>query len=633
MIIGEMREWLNRAASKAARPVRVSQVRILLSPPIFSMLRLPKNNFVFLETNRFDKHNSRSYLFSDPIKIVSIYKLEELRDAFLEIEDFISRGYYAAGFISYEAGFAFEDNLKDLNIGSGFPLLWFGIYKKPHTFTHKEKTDLLPRATSTYNIRNLRPNISRKKYIQDIQKIKNFIRKGDTYQVNYTFKYKFDFRGSLLGFYEDLKAKQSVSYSALIKTQDHSILSFSPELFFRKNRDSIEVRPMKGTLDRGRNIEEDRHNTEMLEKSLKNRSENVMIVDLLRNDLGRISRAGSVKTKKLFEVEQYETLLQMISVVKSRLKEKVSLYDLFKAIFPSGSVTGAPKINTMKIIDSLEKEPRRIYTGSIGFLTPSGDAVFNVAIRTALIDNKTKKGEMGIGSGIIIDSDAAKEFEECKLKANFITQKKKDFKLIETMLYQRAKGYFLLRLHLERLKSSAEYFNFKFNKECIIKKLKKLEKKLSNGSDYTIRVLLDRSGNIEARFSKIDGNIQSKVKFSNKRVSSKNPFLYHKSTNRGLYNKEHAKWKRRGYFDIIFRNEKNQVTEGAISNIIIKKGRFYYTPPVECGLLNGVYRKSLLRNEDFPSLKEKVLYKKDIYAASKIYMVNSVRGMIECKLI
>jgi len=592
------------------------------------MLKLPKNNFVFLETNKFDKNNHRSYLFSNPIKIVAIYKLENIKNAFLEIEDFISKGYYAAGFISYEAGVFFEESLKGLAIDSNFPLLWFGIYKKPSIFIHKDKLGLTKQRL-THQIRNLRANISKDKYTKDIRHIKDFIKNGDTYQVNYTFKYKFDFKGSLLGFYEDLKAKQSVSYSALIKTQGHSILSFSPELFFRKSRDKIEVRPMKGTLDRGRDIEEDRHNTEALEKSLKNRSENVMIVDLLRNDLGRISKAGSVKTKRLFEVEKYETLLQMISVVKSRLKKNISLYDLFKAIFPSGSVTGAPKISTMKIINSLENEPRRIYTGSIGFFTPSGDAVFNVAIRTALIDNKTKKGEMGIGSGIVIDSDATKEFEECKLKANFITQKKKDFKLIETMLWQRKKGYFLLGLHLERLKASAEYFNFRFNKKAI---LRSLEKRFNNSSDYKVRLLLGKSGDIDVSFSRINGSAQSKVRFSNKKVSSKSPYLYHKSTNRDLYNEEHAKCKSRGYFDIIFRNEKNQITEGAISNIVIKKGRFYYTPPIECGLLNGVYRRTLLENRKFP-LKKKVLYKKDIYAADKLYMVNSVRGMVECEII
>jgi len=275
------------------------------------MLKLPKNNFVFLETNKFDKNNHRSYLFSNPIKIVAIYKLENIKNAFLEIEDFISKGYYAAGFISYEAGVFFEESLKGLAIDSNFPLLWFGIYKKPSIFIHKDKLGLTKQRL-THQIRNLRANIPKDRYTKDIRHIKNFIKNGDTYQVNYTFKYKFDFMGSLLGFYEDLRAKQSVSYSALIKTQGHSILSFSPELFFRKSRDKIEVRPMKGTLDRGRDIEEDRHNTEALEKSLKNRSENVMIVDLLRNDLGRISKAGSVKTKRLFEVEKYESLLQMI---------------------------------------------------------------------------------------------------------------------------------------------------------------------------------------------------------------------------------------------------------------------------------------------------------------------------------
>ncbi|MFC1620740.1 aminodeoxychorismate synthase component I [Candidatus Omnitrophota bacterium] len=597
------------------------------------MLKFPKDNFVFLETNKFDKHNSRSYLFSDPIKVVSIYKLEDVKGAFLEIEDLISRGYYAAGFISYEAGFSFEDNLKSLDMDSGFPLMWFGIYKKPHIVTHKEKIDLLPRATAMYNIRNLRPNISRKKYVEDIKKIKGLIRKGQTYQVNYTFKYKFDFTGSPYRLYEELKAKQSVSYSALMKTQKYSMLSLSPELFFRKNKDRIEVKPMKGTFDRGRNIEEDRLNIKSLKKSLKNRSENVMIVDLLRNDLGRISKAGSVKTKKLFEVEQYETLLQMISVVKSRLKKDVSLYDLFKAIFPSGSVTGAPKINTMKIIDSLEKEPRRIYTGSIGFFTPSRDAVFNVAIRTALIDNKAKKGEMGIGSGIVIDSDAAKEFEECKLKANFITQQKNDFKLIETILWQNKKGYFLLKEHMERFLSSASYFNFKFDRKYAIEVLNSLKRQFNNGSDYRVRLLFDRSGRIESNFSRLNKDFEiQKTRFSNKKVSSGDLFLYHKTTKRDFYDNEYKKWKNKGYFDIIFTNEKKQVTEGAISNIIIKKGKFYYTPPLKCGLLNGVYRKALLRNKNFP-LKEKVLYKKDIYAADKCYMVNSVRGMVECKVI
>ena len=597
-----------------------------------SMFKFPKDNFVFLETNRFDGDNLHSYLFSNPIAVISCHKLEDVRAAFLELESHISRGYYAAGFISYEAGLSFEETLTGIKIDRGFPFLWFGVYKKPTIFTHKEKLDLFEHKHRPYAIKNLHSNVSKDKYVRDIKKIKDFIKKGETYQVNYTFKYKFDFSGSIYRFYKDLKAKQSVSYSALIKTASYSILSLSPELFFRKHKDHIEVRPMKGTLDRGRDLREDMRNMDRLNQSLKNRSENVMIVDLLRNDLGRISRAGTVRTKKLFEVERYETLLQMISVVKSKLKKDISLYDLFKAIFPSGSVTGAPKISTMKIINSLEGEPRRVYTGSVGFFAPDGKSVFNVAIRTALIDNKTKKGEMGIGSGIVIDSDADREFEECYLKANFITKNRRDFKLIETMLWKPDKGYFLLKPHLERIKSSAEYFNFRFDGKYIERQLRRLGRGFKNDQDYRIRLLLDRRGEAEIGFSRINGSSEvAKVRFSDKRVFSKDLFLYHKTTNRDLYTNEHKKWSRKGYFDVIFSNEKNQITEGSISNIIVKKGRFYYTPPVACGLLDGVFRKSLFKKRDFP-IKEKVLYRKDISGADEVYVVNSVCGIRRVEL-
>ncbi|MFC1624413.1 aminodeoxychorismate synthase component I [Candidatus Omnitrophota bacterium] len=597
------------------------------------MLNLPKDNFVFLETNRFDRDNHRSFLFCNPIRVISCYKPDRIKDSFLELEDFVSRGFHAAGFISYEAGYVFEDSFKGYkDAGSNFPLIWFGIYKDPVTLRHREKIDIFRHKDMPYSIEDLRANISRSRYVYNIKRIKDLIRRGDTYQVNYTFKYRFGFCGSPFSFYEDLKAKQSVSYSAFIKTPEHSILSLSPELFFRKDKHHMEVRPMKGTIDRGRDSEEDRRNMKTLEESLKNRSENVMIVDLLRNDLGRVSRSGSVKTKKLFTVEQYETLLQMISIVKSSLKKEVALYDLFKAIFPSGSVTGAPKINTMKIINSLEKRPRHIYTGGIGFFAPKGKAVFNVAIRTVLIDHKTKKGEMGVGSGIVYDSDPYKEFEECKLKANFITQKRKFFGLIETILWRPGKGYFLLRHHLGRLALSARYFDFKFDKKLIIRKLKSLERSFENDSDYKVRLLLHKDGRLESDFTTLDKKMRSaKVRFSDKRTSSRDMFLYHKTTNRNLYDQEYEKWQKKGYFDIIFTNEKDQVTEGAISNIIIKKNRSYYTPPLECGLLNGVFRRHLLEKRTFP-IREKILYIGDIRKADEIYMINSVRGMVKVAL-
>ncbi len=593
------------------------------------MPTLPKKNFVLLETNRFDKDNHRSFLFSNPAKIISCGKLSDVKNALCEIEDYVSKGYYAAGFISYEAGFSFEESLEGLKVDPDFPLLWFGIYKRPRMIDHKEKMTLLRHGKTPYSIENLRPNISKKKYITDIEKIKDFIRRGETYQVNYTFRYRFDFKGSAHSLYEELKKKQSVSYSSLIKTDRFSIVSLSPELFFRKHKDRIEVKPMKGTIDRGKDLDGDREHVEELGHSLKNRSENLMIVDLLRNDLGRISRPGTVATKKLFEVERYETLFQMISIVKAVLKKRVSIYDLLKAIFPSGSVTGAPKISTMKIINSLERELRRVYTGSIGFFSPEGDAVFNVAIRTVLIDNKRGTGEMGIGSGIVYDSDPDKEFDECRLKADFITSKVKDLRLIETILWRPKDGYFFLRAHLKRISLSAEYFNFKFDKICAAKALRDMEKRFSKNSNYRVRLLLDRNGKMELTFSSVSKNKKpERIRFSSKKVCSNDTFLYHKTTNRNLYNEECKRWNEKGYFDIIFTNEKNQITEGTISNIIIKKGRFYYTPPVNCGLLDGVYRRSLLVKKGFP-LIEKVLYKKDLCKADRIYMVNSVRGMVK----
>ena len=390
---------------------------------------------------------------------------------------------------------------------------------------------------------------------------------------------------------------------------------------------------MKGTLERGIDLKEDRRNMKILEGSLKNRSENVMIVDLLRNDLGRVSEHGTVRTRKLFQVEKYETLLQMISIVTSRLRKDVGLYDLFKAIFPSGSVTGAPKISTMRIINVLEKEPRDVYTGAIGFFAPDGEAVFNVVIRTIVVDSKAEKAEMGVGSGIVYDSDPDKEFEECKLKTNFLTQAREDFRLIETVLWRRGKGYYLLSRHLKRLYSSADYFGFKYERKRLEKELKKLEKKFKGHYHYRVKVLLNRYGRIKSCFSRIPGSYDKveRVRFSSKKVSSKEIFFYHKTTRRNLYDEELKKWRKRDYFDIIFTNEKNQITEGSISNIIIKKGRSYYTPPVTCGLLNGVYRGYLLESRKI-SLKEKVLRKSDVRGADEIYMVNSVRGMVKVVL-
>ncbi len=392
------------------------------------------------------------------------------------------------------------------------------------------------------------------------------------------------------------------------------------------------ARPMKGTIRRGRDLREDSEIKRQLENCLKNRSENVMIVDLLRNDLGRISATGSVRVPKLFNVERYETLFQMTSDIESRLKRRYSDFDIFSHIFPSGSVTGAPKIKTMEIVRELEKEPRNVYTGSIGFFSPKGCSAFNVAIRTLLIDSKKKIGEMGVGSGIIYDSGPKQEFAECRLKANFLVKKLEHFQLIETMLWRPNKVYMLLNEHLKRLENSARYFGFVYKRQDILTALRRLSMRLRQNT-YRVRLLLYKDGRIKLEASLLESQRprEAKVCLSTKRTQIHNPFLYHKTTNRKIYDQEYKRCRRLGFYDVIFTNEKGEITEGAISNIFIRKNGTLFTPPKACGLLDGVYRRYLINSKRY-KVKERILFKKDLLCADEIYLSNSVRGLVRVRL-
>ncbi len=595
-------------------------------------MRFPvkQKTFVFLETVRKDILNQSSYLFVSPIDIITSHNLDKIKDVFAKLESYLNQGYYAAGFFSYEMGYGFENLYQTKKKNYKFPLIWLGIFKERIVLPPPLMGEEIDggEGLGNYRIKNLRLNVSKKEYLDSIGKIKKFIRAGETYQVNYTMKYKFDFSGSPYKFYQRLRNNQSVSYSAFIKADDFKILSFSPELFFRKKGDEILVKPMKGTMERGKNIKEDRIKRNKLKFDLKNNAENIMIVDLLRNDLGMVSATGTVKVPALFTVEKYETLFQMTSTVKSRLRKNLSLYELFSAIFPSGSVTGAPKIRTMQIIEELEKEERKVYTGAVGFFTPEKEAVFNVAIRTLLLEGK--KAEMGIGSGIVQDSDAVSEYEECKLKGEFLVNHRPEFQLIETMLWSKKTGFFLLQEHLKRLKESAIYFNFHYDGKQIKNVLSETRKRLNPGFFYKIRMLFDKSGAVSLAHQKLASSINRTatlklIALSKHRTSSKDIFLRHKTTHRKLYEQEYKKYKKLGFYDVLFRNEKGEITEGSISNILIKKGKFYWTPPLNCGLLNGVYRRYLLSKK--PNFREKVLTLDDLKNADKIYLVNSVRRM------
>lgn len=592
-----------------------------------------KTKYVFLYDNRKDKETSKSYLFIDPIEVISCNNARDLKRCFLKLESYLSKGYYAAGFLSYEAGIFFEDVLaRDIDSKNNFPLFWFGIYRKPIIYESSKIKDDFEQRAGRYTISHGRFNIGLKEYSRNILKIKRYIKEGQTYQINYTIKYKFLLRGSINSLFRELCQKQHVHYAALIDAGSFRILSLSPELFLKRDKNKAVLKPMKGTLDRGFNLRDDNDKSEELKSSLKNRAENIMIVDLIRNDIGRVSLGGGVYTKSIFDVEKYDTLFQMTSTVSASLKKDITWYELFKNIFPPGSVTGAPKIRTMQIIGSLEKEPRHIYTGSIGFMSPDKRGAFNVAIRTILLDKKTRQAQMGIGSGIVWDSDVRKEYEECKLKSKFLTDRYCVFQLIETMLWQYPKGFPLLAYHLNRLRQSAAYFGFSFDKKEIIKKLNKEANLFNKFHKYRIRLLLSKDGKIRIETKILPkSNGLKMIAFSSKKTNSGVCFLFHKTTRRKLYNEEYEKYNRKGFFDVIFTNEKNQITEGAISNIFIKKNGIFYTPPVSCGLLGGTFRNYLIKTKKIPII-EKILYKDDIIKADRVYLTNAVRGMVEAKL-
>ena len=440
--------------------------------------------------------------------------------------------------------------------------------------------------------------------------------------MNLTDKYTFDFAGSPVSAFASLREKQKVGYGAYLDIGGQHILSFSPELFFKIDRGIITTRPMKGTVRRGKTIEEDAELARWLQQDKKNRSENLMIVDLLRNDVGRISDIGSVRVRDMFSVEKYETLHQMTSTVEGTLRSGLSYYDIFRSIFPSGSVTGAPKIRTMQIIREIEEEPRGVYTGAIGFFAPNGTAAFNVPIRTLVIDGS--RGEMGVGSGIVFDSDPAAEYEECMLKAQFLTEQRISFQLIESILWN---GEFrFLEYHLDRLRSSAEYFEFPFDAEHILQALASYQTRLSSGSSYKVRLLLNADGTTSLESQKLRNiPVPPTVTISTTRTSSTDRFFYHKTTLRHLYDNEFSASSGNGHADILFCNERDEVTEGAIHNVFVEKDGKLFTPPLTCGLLPGVFRRHLLETLDNAS--ERIISRKDLIEADAVYICNAVRGL------
>ena len=548
--------------------------------------------------------------FDSPVEVIEARSLEEIERAFSRIEKLSSRGKYALGYVEYEAWRLFYSR-PPLPCSDDSPLLYFEV------FDSFEKFD--PQASSENIPATLVPLVSEREYFDVFEKIRTALRSGETYEVNYSYPSYLEIPpiddGALFGHF---LSRQNAAYCAYIKNPYLTVLSYSPELFFEIEKTRIRVKPMKGTAARSPDAVEDAKLAKWLAADEKNRAENLMIVDLMRNDLSRIAAKNSVAVEKMFEVETLSRVHQMTSTISAELRGGTGLFDVFKNIFPCGSVTGAPKLSTMRIIESLERGRRGVYCGAICFVSPE-KTVCSVPIRIL----ERRGGADGkfffrSGSAVVWDSTAAGEWRETLDKASFING---DFSLIETFSVEHGVPKYVCE-HLQRMQKSAETLGFSFDETAA-------RAALSDAAcgDGILRLELSRGGRFSTSTRPLSESKTARVEISETRVDSRNIFLRHKTTKRDWYTAATRKIAAGEVYDVIFQNERGEITEGSRSNIIVEKDGKFYTPPAECGLLEGVGRRVLS-----DKLTEKILYPSDLYSADAIYSLNSVRGLKKVNL-
>ncbi len=580
----------------------------------------PQNNEFLVKVNK------NNWLYFDKLQeIIVAHTIDQIIPSLLKVEQLTTKGSYSAGFISYEAAPAFDNSLhcNDKNI---FPLLWFGIYEQP---THITTSQLLKLQEENKRLVKWDLNCDFKQYEHKIKTIKQRIAEGQTYQVNYTTRLHCDNTNiTPYDFFLNQIAPLDSEYSAFWQSEEFALASGSPELFFEKKGHVLKSKPMKGTRPRGLYPEDDKTQEISLRDSQKDRAENVMIVDMIRNDMGKVGSDKPITTE-LFALEKYSTVWQMTSTVETTTL--ASLPEIFSALFPCASITGAPKVQTMKIIKELEDEPRGVYTGCIGYITPQQDARFNVAIRTATFNKENKTALYGVGGGIVWDSKAKDEYAECKTKAAILNRNEQnDFQLLETMLYEPNNGIFLLEEHLRRLASSCKYFNFPYDQKAIMSELKQL----SSTTRLRLRLLFNSDGTWTLEKNKFpkQNPIKPKkwlLKLAHEPINSTNILLYHKTTARDIYNQARADHIDK-VDDVVLYNENNEVTEATIANIVILHNGKYYTPQQKSGLLNGTFRTHLIERGE---IEERTITVEELKGSKKIWLINSVRKWIPAKLL
>jgi len=567
--------------------------------------------------------NGQSLLFAEPREILVAHTADEARAALARLAAAPGKGLWAAGYFAYELGLLFEERLlAHLPERSDTPLLWFGLYDAPRPFdpetlnsaTHGVATDLVPETSFA-------------SYASAFDRVKTYIEAGDTYQVNLTLKARFRLSGDPLGLYRRLAQSQKTAYGAYIHAGDHFVLSRSPELFVSSAGKKISARPMKGTIKRAPLAAADAAARVALAADQKNRAENLMIVDLLRNDFSRIAEVGSVKVTDLFTVETFPTLHTMTSGITAQRRADVGFAEVMENLFPCGSITGAPKLRAMEIIHEVEAGPRGLYTGSIGYLAPNGDFAFNVAIRTAVI-KADGSGEIGIGGGVVADSDAASEYQEALLKLRFLSDPTPPVTLIETLKWTPEEGFWLLGRHLARLLASAAYFGLAVDGAEATMLL--LEESKAWTGPMRVRLTLSETG-MEITAVPLPKNPE-KFRFiiAPETLDSTSVWLAHKTTNRAFYDAPRiAAHEAFGVDEVVFTNERGELTEGSITNLFVERGSRLLTPALSSGLLPGTLRAELLESG---RAEEAILTLADLAAAEAIWLGNSVRGLIRAEL-
>ena len=558
--------------------------------------------------------------FGRPLTMIRAGGPDDVPDAFRAVEAALAAGHHVAGWMSYELGYALEPHLAPLQWPvRELPLLWFGVFDAPDRIGRDELE-----ASGRAYAGPLRHEWDGKAYRSRFDRVHDYIEAGDIYQANLSFRSRFAFAGDPLALYLQLRDRAAAAHGAYIDDGERQVLSLSPELFFDISADGkITARPMKGTAPRGPDELSDARAKASLAASPKDRAENLMIVDLLRNDVGRLALIGSVAVPELFAVETYPTLHTMVSTVTAQLKPATRAEAIVRALFPCGSVTGAPKIHAMEIIRELEESPRGIYCGAIGFFAPDGSANFNVAIRTLTITGN--RGQLGIGGAVVQDSTAACEYAECLLKARYFESVRKPVGLIETLRHEN--GFVRRERHLDRMQRSARFLDLPFDRMAAMHALD--EAVAQAREPLRVRLTLDETGAFDCTIAPI-GAAPARWSYaiSPHRVNSADELLRHKTDWRSFYDDEQARLARlAGCDEAIFLNERGELAEGSRTNIFIRRAGKLVTPPLTAGVLDGVLRRELIENG---ACIEAKLTPEDL--AGEVFLGNSVRGLIPAEL-